>query len=275
MIEAANGRTSVRGIARQTGMSVTICHEIVTGDLEMKNLTQVRAQRVKDVNVKKRAARCEEWVRQMENNWESDPRKIYFTDEKVFRIGEVGGGNRNYRVLVSNKTRKCDLGADAVMRDNGAYQGGCRVMVCLGATYHGVGNPFFVPKGKYIDADFYATVLHSHYSVEAAKMFRKAGISDYVFQQDGAPAHTSKATQRLCAELFPNFISKERWPSTSPDLNPLDYFVSKSVLDLQLAIEQAVSEIPPKMIQAAIDGFYKRCKLCLAQGGETCKHVLT
>ena len=117
-------------------------------------------------------------------------------------------------------------------------------------------------------------------------MFRKAGISDYVLQQDGAPARASKATQRLCAELFPNFISKERWPSTSPGLNPLDYFAwgfaqqrvnelqPKSVLDLQLAIEQAVSEIPPKMIQAAIDGFYKRCKLCLAQGGETFKHVL-
>ena len=38
---------------------------------------------------------------------------------------------------------------------------------------------------------------------------------DWVFQQDGAPAHTSKQTQEWLNENVPNFISKEEWLPSS------------------------------------------------------------
>ncbi|CAF5204098.1 unnamed protein product [Rotaria magnacalcarata] len=47
--------------------------------------------------------------------------------------------------------------------------------------------------------------------------------SDWTYQQDGARPHTHRLTQEWCAENFPDFISKERWPPNSPDLRPLDY----------------------------------------------------
>ena len=47
----------------------------------------------------------------------------------------------------------------------------------------------------------------------------------YVFQQDGAPAHTSNVTQAWLRENLPEFWEKEVWPPCSPDCNPLDYFV--------------------------------------------------
>ncbi|CAF3970916.1 unnamed protein product, partial [Rotaria magnacalcarata] len=41
--------------------------------------------------------------------------------------------------------------------------------------------------------------------------------------KDDAKPHTHRLTQEWCAENFPDFNSKERWPPNSPDLCPLDY----------------------------------------------------
>jgi hypothetical protein len=46
------------------------------------------------------------------------------------------------------------------------------------------------------------------------------GWRDYVFQQNGAPAHNSKTTQEWCRENFPEFWPKEVWPPSSPVLTP-------------------------------------------------------
>ena len=155
-------------------------------------------------------------------------------------------------------------------------------MVCLGASHFGgIGRSHFVPKCQFIDQVFYLNALNSHYVVEAARMFREAGVQDYCFQQDGASAHTANAVQIACAALFPSFIARKDWPSTSPDLNVLDYFIwgyvqkkvnemkPETLLDLQLAIEQCVGNVPLGLVQKAIDGFYNRCKLCVDQEGRT------
>ncbi|KAI6654598.1 hypothetical protein LOD99_994 [Oopsacas minuta] len=45
----------------------------------------------------------------------------------------------------------------------------------------------------------------------------------FLFQQDGAPAHTAKVNQQWLRNNIPDFISKEEWPPSSPDLNPMDF----------------------------------------------------
>uniref|UniRef100_A0A914EGD4 Tc1-like transposase DDE domain-containing protein n=1 Tax=Acrobeloides nanus TaxID=290746 RepID=A0A914EGD4_9BILA len=45
---------------------------------------------------------------------------------------------------------------------------------------------------------------------------------NFVFQQDGAPSHKDKRTQRYLEEHAP-FIPASQWPAYSPDLNPCDY----------------------------------------------------
>jgi hypothetical protein len=47
----------------------------------------------------------------------------------------------------------------------------------------------------------------------------------YIWQQDGAPAHTSKKAQEWCRDNLPFFWKKEIWPPSSSDCNPMDYFV--------------------------------------------------
>ena len=45
----------------------------------------------------------------------------------------------------------------------------------------------------------------------------------FIFQQDGAPAHTAWDTVVLLTQETPEFIEPNLWPPNSPDLNPVDY----------------------------------------------------
>ena len=47
-------------------------------------------------------------------------------------------------------------------------------------------------------------------------------MSTAIFQQDGAPAHTSKRTQDWLTGNVPHFWPKGTWPANSPDLSPIE-----------------------------------------------------
>ena len=52
-----------------------------------------------------------------------------------------------------------------------------------------------------------------------------AGGRPWVWQQDSAPAHESKETQAWLQKECYDFVPFSHWPPSSPDLNPLDYFI--------------------------------------------------
>ncbi|KAI6648164.1 hypothetical protein LOD99_11973 [Oopsacas minuta] len=52
------------------------------------------------------------------------------------------------------------------------------------------------------------------------KLYRK--MSDTLFVQDGAPAHTAKKTQKWHSNHLSGFWAKDIWPSNSPDLSPIE-----------------------------------------------------
>ncbi|KAI6648412.1 hypothetical protein LOD99_8202 [Oopsacas minuta] len=47
----------------------------------------------------------------------------------------------------------------------------------------------------------------------------------FIFQQDGALAHTANSTQTWLQHNFPGFIQKKEWPPYSPDLNPMNFAI--------------------------------------------------
>lgn len=58
------------------------------------------------------------------------------------------------------------------------------------------------------------------------KHLRTEEYEKYIFQQDGARPHTTRAVQTWMKEKFGRkFIAKEKWPPRSPDLNPCDFFL--------------------------------------------------
>jgi hypothetical protein len=87
-----------------------------------------------------------------------------------------------------------------------------------------------------------------------------------VFQQDGAPAHTSNRTQKWLADNVAQFWDKSMWPPSSPDLNPLDYSVWSVLESKACATSHANLEDLKASIVKAWRGLSKAyiVKTCLA-----------
>lgn len=101
----------------------------------------------------------------------------------------------------------------------------------------------------------------------------------YVFQQDGAPAHTSHLVQNWLSDNMEMFSSKEFWPPSSPDLNPLDYYAwgvlqrqsnkcaHDTVDSLRAAINDAVNNINKDHVRSACEQFRSRVESVIDNGG--------
>ncbi len=57
------------------------------------------------------------------------------------------------------------------------------------------------------------------------------GTRLWTLTQDGAPSHTSNVTQTWLKKKNPGFLSKEFWPPSIPDGNPLDFCLGSILED--------------------------------------------
>ncbi|CAF4311844.1 unnamed protein product, partial [Rotaria magnacalcarata] len=48
---------------------------------------------------------------------------------------------------------------------------------------------------------------------------------NFIYRQDNATPHRHKDSIAWIKKNFPRFIDEKKWPSNSPDLNVLDYYV--------------------------------------------------
>jgi hypothetical protein len=107
------------------------------------------------------------------------------------------------------------------------------------------------------------------------------------FQQDGAPAHSSRLAQQFLEQIIADFIRKDEWPPNSPDLNPLDFHVWGAMLDkyqrfqpkpanvteLRAALQAIWNELPQGPINRAILSFRKRLQACVRAEGKHFEHL--
>ena len=102
----------------------------------------------------------------------------------------------------------------------------------------------------------------------------------FLFQQDGAPAHTAKLSQEWLRKEIPDFITKAEWPPSSPDLNPLDFSLwailesracskpHRNISTLRSSLCREWERIPQEMIRTAVESVPKRLKeVILKKGG--------
>ncbi|RVE44681.1 hypothetical protein evm_010700 [Chilo suppressalis] len=101
----------------------------------------------------------------------------------------------------------------------------------------------------------------------------------WVFQQDSAPAHRVKSTQDWLAAREIDFIQHEDWPSSSPDLSPLDYKIWQHLEEkacskpcpnlesLKTSLIKAAADIDMDLVRAAIDYWPRRLKACIQNHG--------
>ena len=100
----------------------------------------------------KRLVACEAFKAKMDAG-ALNHRKIFFADEKIFRIGhEAYGRSQNYRAWVDKATRKRDARQGDIARGK---QGGVSVMRALGVRHAGGGTLVFIKKEVKINANVY------------------------------------------------------------------------------------------------------------------------
>lgn len=198
-------------------------------------------------------------------------RNILFSDEKIFTIEETYN-KQNDRVYARSSTL-AGKKAPRVIRGHHPSS----VMVWLGASYQGMTEVHFCEKGVKTGAMVYQnTVLDKVVKPLSQTLFKN---QHWVFQQDSAPAHKAKSTQQWFRENKIDFIPCGDWPSSSPDLNPLDYAIwriieekacakpHKNLDSLKKSICMVVEEIDMEAVRTAIDDWPRRLRACIKAGG--------
>ena len=107
-----------------------------------------------------------------------------------------------------------------------------------------------------------------------------AGGRPWVWKQDSAPAHKFKETRVCLQKECYDFVPFSHCPPSSPDLNPLDYFVWSYVenitnmtshntkASLIAAIRRVLAELPPAFVGKACFQFQIRIEAVIeAEGG--------
>jgi len=201
---------SGRKLAREHKISQTSMRRILADDLNMKPYKKCRRHGLTIKNKQARKQRCKELLR-----WHAES-NIVFSDEKLFLLQPSlnSQNDRVYAVSIADipedkKTIEC-------------FQNVPKLMV-WGAILVGQKFPLvFVKEGVKINARIYVQeILHKNLLPQSEILFEG---ESWVFQQDGAPAHRANTTQQWLRMNVPDFIDRDSWPPSSPDLNPLDYF---------------------------------------------------
>src|SRR5690349_8551088 len=157
-------------------------------------------------------------------------------------------------------------------------------MVSAGVCYNDKGRLHFVPEEAKIKADYYVSNLLPELLEDS---FEQVG-NVFIFQQNGAPAHTAKHTQDFLLINCPDFIDKDEWPPNSPDLSPLNYHVwgemmtrysslSPKLTDvnqLKDALQIIWNELPQASINKAINTFCQTLQSCIRVEGRYFEQLL-
>jgi len=201
----------------------------------------------------------------------------FFTDEAWFHLsGYVN--SQNYRIWATENPHE--------FRETSLHPQKIGVW-CAVSRKRIVGPIFFTDT---INSDNYVKILEQFVS----ELEEEEIVAGH-FQQDGAPAHTAKNTAPYLKTYFANrIISKSNryleteveWPTRSPDLTILDFFLwghlknrvyatgPQTLDELKANIENEIRNISSETLIRVSDNMIRRVELCLENGGGHFQHLL-
>jgi hypothetical protein len=219
------------------------------------------------LSAKHRKAR-REFAEKYEHWTEEDWACVMFTDEtKINRIGSDG------RQWVWKR-------AGAPLQSQHILQtikfGGGYVMIWGCMTTAGVGLMCRI-EGK-MDAELYEEILEDH--VFQTLEYYDLDSSNFIFQQDNDPKHTSKRAKKWFEDHEVQLLD---WPAQSPDLNPIEHLwhilkmclqqyenPPKGIQELWERVQEEWEKIPKEECVNLINSMPRRIKAVLkAKGGHT------
>ncbi|QQP52414.1 Uncharacterized protein FKW44_004561 [Caligus rogercresseyi] len=129
--------------------------------------------------------------------------------------------------------------------------------------------PHFFPKGLRLDSEGYVALMRD---VVAPWIKKVAARRPYVFQQDSAPCHTSRKTQKWLSENLDDYTSPNIWLPNSPDCNPCDFYPwgaverdtnrtdCNTMAELKARITLCFKKLPRDQVRCACSRFQSRLK---------------
>ena len=204
---------SARQVAAYVGISRRSVGRICK-DLRLRPYKRIKVSR-RDNNVRsKRKERCRKLL---DRFTQDDVKLIMFTDEKDFTL-EIAKNSQNNRVYGQNKRQ---IIPTRLYHETSRFTK--KVMVSAGVSWNGKTDIHFIDTNNTkVNTDCYVKLLDEGLLPDCRRLYPS---DDFIFQQDGAPSHTSRITQGHLEECTPVFIKKDEWPPQSPDCNPMDYAI--------------------------------------------------
>ena len=204
--------------------------------------------------------------------WRLHAAPVFWTDEKFFMV-EAVHNTQNDRTWAKNVENISVEQRIAFRREKPAS-----IMVWDGVTSCGRKAPLiFIEGGVKIYQHVYLATLKDEVLLLVKKRMGNSGVT---LQQDGATSHTAKIVQSWCKENFMVFWSKEFWPPSSPDLNPMDFGVwsmldhkacatsHKNIDALKYSLKKSWNEISPETLHATCSQLIDRLRCVIrAKGG--------
>ena len=207
-----NPSKSMRAIARDFNVSEGLIRRVVHEDLRYKSYVMRRGQFMSAQTRNQRLIRGKRLLSKLKHP-EVPNMLWFFSDEKNFDQDQKIN-RRNDRWLCSNPTE-----VPRVMHTK--FPATVMVLGVVSNEGH-IMPPHFFQQGLRVNAVAYIEVLET---VVKPWIDSVRGDRPYIFQQDSAPSHKAMTTQDWMAENFYDHITPNLWPPSSPDLNPLDYYV--------------------------------------------------
>ena len=185
---------STRQISAELNISRTSVRRIAKEDLNLTSFRRVPAQIISNAVCQKRLERSSALLRRLKVR---DTKRVFFTDEKNFYLNPPIS-NQNNRVWSSGK--KADVRPDRLIVEREKFAP--HVMVSAGVCFGGKGRLHFVDEKVKVDAAHCVGHLLPELIADC-----KCLLPDgFIFQQDGAPAHTARLEQDWLNVNCPGFI---------------------------------------------------------------------
>lgn len=263
--------TSTRQRATQLGISRRSLRRILVTDLKMfpYKVQTVHQLLAVDRQTRLTYAQAILNLNKQEDNFSS---KIIMSDEAHFHLsGYVN--KQNYRFWGTENpciTHQEPLHPIKVTAWCAVYAGG-------------VIGPFFFENAT----GQTTTVDGARYRAMITQLFLpqldELGLGNMWFQQDGATAHTARATTDILKEAFPGRLISRfgdlHWPARSPDLTVPDFFLwgflksrvyvnkPQTLEALKENIRQECENLSPEVLARVMENAIKRARLVINSGG--------
>lgn len=184
-----------------------ISHETVRKAAKQLNLVPHRRfRKPRLTEAHKRARKKFVWGKQ-----KFDWKRVMFSDEKKWGTFMAPGGKND--IIWTDNADDSLLIAETVSRP-------AKIQVWGGITWWGKTPLHFFDEE--LDQIIYRNILKKTMLPSAKALFRHDYPTNWIFQQDGDPAHTAKKTIQFLNSAVPVHWTKPKWPANSPDLSPIE-----------------------------------------------------